>query len=435
MIYEGEVKMKRRLFPSRLSGSIFILIFLIWGEVSSEPFNTQDSIAYTGWDILSSYKVPGQCRIVRPCPDGSNVECSASGWFTLCQGINCVWDTLTVPGVRCMAFPGGVTINCYTPPIPIKSTPNLSDTGLYFASYTGEYEQLLESDTIFAVKPLLTSYQLVYNEYNDEILYHRIEGYTLYTVDRDSLRLGSIDGIVKIVPISTDEWMVVSPTGIYKYVVSINVTKRLAEYKDRVYSPQCVDVNLPYIGISTFNGIRIFLYESDSIKLVTRFQPEVPTRNIKYSWQKHNLYKPIVHMQKIVLVHLSSPYVTIYDMSGEHQKSISFNYPDYFDQLIYVDTTLKASATGEASRVVKCFLYDATLMDDNKLLCGFCGTWFTLDLNTMEVTELAFYDEQHSGTLISQIAYATDTDTDIKLVNVLPLSATIPQIEILSFKP
>jgi len=38
--------------------------------------------------------------------------------------------------------------------------------------------------------------------------------------------LMSIDGIVKIVPISVDEWIVVSPTGIYKYVVSINTTKR-----------------------------------------------------------------------------------------------------------------------------------------------------------------------------------------------------------------
>jgi len=70
----------------------------------------------------------------------------------------------------------------------------------------------------------------------------------------------SIDGIVKIVPISVNEWIVVSPTGIYKYV-SINTTKRLAKYKDRVYSPQCVDVNPPYIGISTFDG-RNVIYRS-----------------------------------------------------------------------------------------------------------------------------------------------------------------------------
>jgi len=422
---------------------ICIFIIMITDIKGVEPQSPATNLnPYTGWGILAYSKVPQgcECQISMPCPWGGGASCSVSGlWGCVCEPTTCEitlpsGGSMSVPGVRCYAFPGNSSVSCCPPPPESLSgksldinTPNVES---YPASYVGKYEHLLYRDTIFVVKPFLTSYQLAWC--NSKVFYHRINGHTLYTSTGDSLHLNSVDGIMKIAPLSRDELMIVSPTKFYRYTISTHDVKKLGEYNDVLLLPQCVEIKLPYIVISTFNGVKVFLYEGDNVQLITQFQPGLPSHNIKYSWQKHILYRPIIGEESIVLVHLSSPYVTVYSLKGEHKRSMYFSYPDYIDQLTYVDTTLKIRSTCEACHKIKCFLFDASLVENNKLLCSFCGAWFIIDLEAMEVRELAFYDRQHNGTFISQIV--PNADGEIWLVNILPLIAENPQIELLAFK-
>jgi len=420
---------------------LFICIFIMITDIKGvEPQSPATNLnPYTGWGILAYSKAPQgcECEISSPCPGGGTVSCQVSGWkYCFCGPTYCKItlpdsNSVQVPGVICFSDVSYSPPVCCPPPVPPKSLDiNMPDVESYPVSYVGKYEHRLYGDTLFWVKPFLFFNQLAWCD--NKLFYYRAQGHTLYTSVGDSLQLNSIDGIIKVAPLSCDELMIVSPTQFYRYTISTHSMEKLGEYNDGSHLPQCVEIKLPYIVISTLNGVKVFLCEGDNMQLMAQFQPELPSHNIKYSWQRHILYRPIIGEESIVLVHLSSPYVTVYSLKGEHKRSMYFSYPDYIDQLTYVDTTLKIRSTCEACHKIKCFLFDASLVENDKLLCGFCGAWFIIDLEAMEVRELAFYDRQNNGTFISQIV--PNADGEIWLWNIVPLIPENPQIELLAFK-
>jgi len=388
-----------------------------------------DLKTHTGWEITSSLAEGCFCFIERTCPDGSRISCGVSGlWGCSCLPATCKLDGTEVPGVKCYAFPGQSSFACC--PAPCEASVGISEFTTTFQSikYLGRYEHILYKDTLFAVKPFLSSYQI--SAKYGEVFYYPIGEHTLYTPSGDSLQLDSVDGIMKVEPISYDKLIIASPTGVYRYTLSTNDVEKLGKYNDIVLLDKCVKIELPYIVISTFSGIKVFLYEGDKIRMISHFQPEMPPLNvIKYDWQKHYLYMPIVTENKIILSHLSSPYIAVYDMKGNRQSSISFDYPDYINQLNYIDTTCKVESSCESCCKIKSYILDATLIKDNILLLGLGTSWFIVNLKNMEVSEVAFYDENHNGTVISQVLNANN----IKLVNVLPLIMGKGHIEISLF--